>query len=325
MLTNGEVNGHRALYLENNALKITVLPDKGADVYELVHKPSGVDFLMKTPQGLRPPGEEPPSDFLDNYEGGWQELFPNAGDPCEHAGISLRFHGEVALLSWSHVVERDDGEETSVLLSVRCPKTGLLLERRMRVRGNDPVLGIEEEVTNEYDSPAEFVWGHHVVLGGDFLEDGCRVDVPARTLITPEELYEPATASLAPGQTERWPLARGRETEERVDLSRVPGPEARSHDDAFLTDLDGGHLSVTNPRKGLRFVLEWDASLFRYVVLWAPYGGADLPPLTGIYGVGIEPWVSRHNLEEASRCRESVRLDPGQSLGTALRAEATSV
>ena len=52
MLTNGEVNGHRALYLENNALKITVLPDKGADVYELVHKPSGVDFLMKTPRGL---------------------------------------------------------------------------------------------------------------------------------------------------------------------------------------------------------------------------------------------------------------------------------
>ncbi len=99
MLTDGEVNGHRALYLENDALKITVLPDKGADVYELVHKPSGVDFLMKTPQGLRPPGEEPPSDFLDNYEGGWQELFPNAGDPCEHGGVSLRFHGEVALLN----------------------------------------------------------------------------------------------------------------------------------------------------------------------------------------------------------------------------------
>jgi uncharacterized protein DUF4432 len=207
---------------------------------------------------------------------------------------------------------------------VRCPKTGLLLKRRMRVRGDDPVLGIEEEVTNGCDSPAEFVWGHHVVLGGDFLEDGCRVDVPARTLITPEELYEPATASLAPGQTERWPLARSRDTGERVNLSRVPGPKARSHDDAFLTDLDEGRLSVTNPRKGLRFVLEWDAGLFRYVVLWAPYGGADLPPLTGIYGVGIEPWVSRHNLEEASRRGESVRLDPGQSLRTALRARATN-
>ncbi len=324
MLAYGEVNGHRALYLENDTLKITVLPNKGADVYELVHKPSGVDFLMKTPQGLRSPGEEPPADFLDNYEGGWQELFPNAGDSCEHGGVPLRFHGEVALLSWSHAVERDDGDETSVLLSVRCPKTGLLLERRMRVRGNNPVLEIEEEVTNGSDSPAEFVWGHHVVLGGDFLEDGCRVDVPARTLTTPEELYEPATARLAPGQMERWPLAWGRDTGELVDLSRVPGPEARSHDDAFLTDLHEGCLSVTNPRKGLRFVLQWDASLFRHVVLWAPYGGADLPPLTGIYGVGIEPWVSRHNLEEASRCGESVRLDRGQSLTTALRAEATN-
>jgi hypothetical protein len=324
VLTDGEVNGHRALYLENGALKITVLPDKGADVYELVHKPSGVDFLMKTPQGLRPPGQEPPSNFLDNYEGGWQELFPNTGDPCEHRGVSLRFHGEVALLRWSHIVERDDDEETSVLLSVQCPKTRLMLERRMRVRGNDPALEIEEKVTNGSNSPAEFVWGHHVVLGGDFLEDGCRLDVPARTLITPEQLYEPATASLAPGQSERWPLGRGRDTEERVDLSRVPGPEARSHDDAFLTDLADGRLSVTNPHKGLGFVLEWDVSLFRYVVLWGPYGGAHLPPLTGIYGVGVEPWVSRHNLEEANRCGESVSLDPGQSLRTALRAGATN-
>ena len=323
MLTDGEVNGHRALYLENDVLKTTVLPDKGADIYELVHKASGVDFLMKTPQGLRPPDEGPPSDFLDNYEGGWQELFPNAGDPCEHWGAYLRFHGEVALLRWSQTVERDDEEETSVLLSVRCPKTGLLLERRMRVRENDPVLEVEEEVTNESGSPAEFVWGHHIVLGGDFLEDGCRLDVPARTLITPEELYEPATARLAPGQTERWPLARGRDGGELVDLGRIPGPEARSHDDVFLTDLDEGRLSVANPHKALRFVLEWDASLFRYVVLWTPYGGADLPPLTGIYGVGIEPWVSRHYLEEASRRGESVRLDPGQRLRTALRAEVT--
>jgi hypothetical protein len=323
VLSVGEINGHRSLWLENDVLRVTVLPGKGADVYELVHKPSGVDFLMKTPDGLRPPGVAQPNDFLDNYEGGWQELFPNAGDPCEHRGLPLRFHGEVALLGWSYVVERDD-EETSVLLAVRCQKTRILLERRMRLCRGEPTLEIEEWVTNESQTPTEFVWGHHVVLGGGFLEDGCRLDVPARTLITPDELFEPETASLAPGQTERWPWAQGR-SGEWVDLRYIPGPEACTHDDAYLTDLEGGHLSVENPSKGLRFGLEWDAALFRYVVLWTPYGGADLPPLTGIYGVGIEPWVSRFNLEEASRHGESVELGPGQSLTTVLRAAVTDV
>ena len=44
-------------------------------------------MLFKTPWGLQPPGSPPRegSDghaFLENYEGGWQELFPNCNDPC---------------------------------------------------------------------------------------------------------------------------------------------------------------------------------------------------------------------------------------------------
>jgi len=323
VLTAGEINGHRTLWLENDLIKVAVLPEKGAEIHEFLHKPSGVDFLLKTPAGLQPPGTTSDIDFLDNYGGGWQELFPNAGDPCEHNGTSFRFHGEVALLSWSHVVERDDDELTSVVFSVRCEKTQTLLHRRMTLRQGQSSLEIEGTVINESATPVRFVWGHHIVLGGDFLEDGCRLDVPARTVITPEELYEPATARLAPGQREAWPMARGRNPGERIDLRHIPGLEAHSHDDAFVTDLDYGRLSVMNPRLALEFILEWQTELFRYITLWQPYGGADLPPLTGIYGVGIEPWVSRFNLERASRHGEAIRLGPNQTLTTVLRASIT--
>lgn len=324
MLTTGEINGHRTLWLENDLLKVAVLPEKGAEIHEFLHKPSGVDILLKAPAGLQRPGTTSDNDFLANYGGGWQELFPNTGEPCEHNGASFRFHGEVALLSWTHVVERDDGELTSVVFSVRCEKTQTLLQRRMTLRQGQSSLEIEGTVINEFATPVEFVWGHHIVLGGGFLEDGCRLDIPARTVITPEELYEPATARLAPGQRETWPMVRGRNPGERIDLRHIPGPEAHSHDDAFVTDLAHGRLSVMNPRLALEFILEWDAELFRYVTLWQPYGGADLPPLTGIYGVGIEPWVSRFNLEQASRQEESIKLEPGQHLRTTLRASVTN-
>jgi hypothetical protein len=96
---------------------------EGADIYQFTHKPSGVDCLMKTPAGLQPPGENPPLDFLENYEGGWQELFPNPGDAYEYQGSLLPFQGEVALLPWDYTILRNDLDEVSVRLSVKCRYT----------------------------------------------------------------------------------------------------------------------------------------------------------------------------------------------------------
>lgn len=45
--------GVRAFTLTNNQLEVTVLPDKGADIYSLVHRGTGVDVLFKSPWGVR--------------------------------------------------------------------------------------------------------------------------------------------------------------------------------------------------------------------------------------------------------------------------------
>src|SRR5512140_3800094 len=94
------INGHPALYLENDLLRVSVLPHKGADIYEIIHLPTGIDCLMKAPVGLRPPGEGRQYAFLDNYEGGWQELFPSGNAECTVEGVRVPFHGEACLLPW---------------------------------------------------------------------------------------------------------------------------------------------------------------------------------------------------------------------------------
>jgi hypothetical protein len=320
MITQDSLNGHTCLWMESDHLKVAVLPHKGADIPEFIHKPSGVQFLMKTPTGLRPPGERPPVDFLENYEGGWQELFPNANDACEYRGRAVPFHGEVALLPWVFHILQDDGEASEISLTVRCLQTPFYLERRMRLRQGSPRLDIQERVTNSADEPWSFVWGHHLTLGDQFLEDGCRLDMPAQLMVTPDQLYEPETARLAPGQSSQWPFARGRQPGETVDLRLIPGPEARTHDDIYLSVPEHGAWAVTNPRLGLRFTLEWDPNMYRWVTLWMPYGGADMPPLTGIYGVGIEPWASRFPLDQAIAQGQALSLSPGESLTTHLSA-----
>jgi hypothetical protein len=313
--------GWKELVLENDVLQVTVLPEKGADIVGFLHKATGVDPLFRAPWGLQPPGAPPRegSDgraFLENYEGCWQELFPNVNDPSEYRGVMVPFHGEVATLPWECAREGD-----ALRCSVRCRLTPFRLERLMRIEGTSLVL--DEAVTNEGDEPAHFVWGHHCVVGPPFLEEGCRLLAPARTLETISAAWED-TARLERAQRSTWPHAR-LEGGGEVDLSQVPGPEVESHDDAYLTDLDDGWVAVENPRLGLVFRLEWDPGIFRWIIAWQPYGGALEMPLAGAYALGIEPWVTRRSLADAIEFGEAIELAPDAQLTTTVRASIAEV
>ena len=311
--------------MENDLIKVAVLPEKGADIYEFIHKPSGVQFLMKTPEGLRPPGRQPPVDFLENYEGAWQELFPNHNEACQVDGASIPFHGEVATRAWNYEVLEAGEEETAIRINVQVRCLPFRLERVLRIWRGSTSLELEETVTNLSDKPQPFVWGQHITLGGDFLEEGCKLELPAKTIYTPEVIFEATTARLQEAQCQPWPRATGGKMGEQIDLSYIPGPQVHSHDDAYLTSLEQGTWSVSNLHLGLKFVLNWEATVFPWVVLWQPYGGADLPPLTGIYGVGIEPWVARYPLAQAIEHGQARWLQGRETLSTKLNASVEVV
>jgi hypothetical protein len=321
-VTEQSVRGWDAVVLQSDALRVTVLPAKGADIYSLVDLATEIDVLFKGPWGLQPPGAPPlegsgEDEFMWNYEGGWQELFPNANDACTVDGVRLPFHGEVATLQWDWDVARADADEAAVRLTTRCRLTPFTIERLMRLERGSSELVLEETVRNTSDRPAHFVWGHHFVVGPPFLAPGSRLDMAARTIVTRPQVWE-QTARLAPGQSETWPHARLRDGG-TVDLREVPGAGEGSHDDVYVTGLEGV-ATVTNPQSGLGFRLSWDPGLFGWVVLWQPYGGAVEPPLTGSYALGIEPWTSRHCLADAIDAGEAVELAGGAEARTTVRA-----
>lgn len=320
----GEVAGWRSVVLENEALRVVVLPAKGAEIHSLLDLRTGVELLFKAPWGLRPPGAPPlPGSggdaFMWNYAGGWQELFPSADEACTYRGRPIPFHGEVATLEWEHEVLDMGEDEAAVRFRTRCRETPFVVERVLRLRAGSSELAIEQAAANESEEPAHFVWGHHCVVGPPFLEAGCRLEVPARTIVTKPELWEAETARLAPGQSEPWPHARLR-TGGTVDLREVPGTEARSHDDVYVTGFEGGWATVRNDRLGMTFRLDWDPAVFRWAVLWQPYGGASAPPLTGSYALGVEPWTSRLPVEQAVAAGEAFELAPGARFETRVGA-----
>ena len=321
-VVRGRRSGWDSLTMSNALVRVVVLPDKGADIYSIVDCATGIDVLFKTPWGLQPPGAAPRAgtegaQFLGNYEGAWQELLPNTNDACTVAGVDYPFHGEVATRGWTANIEKSSGE-VSVRLSVDCSLVPLHLERNMRLCAGEPTLYLDERITNRGDTEVSFVWGHHLVLGAPLVGAGARMSVPCRTLVTPDPPWE-GTARLEPGQSNRWPLARLRDGT-LVDLSAIPGPDFGAHDDVYLTDLDAGWATVWNPGIGLGFALGFDPQIFRWLISWQPFGGARALPLTGSYGLGLEPWVAGGNLEHAIRTSTALSLPAHEVLSTQLVA-----
>ena len=206
-----------------------------------------------------------------------------------------------------------DGELTLVC-TITCETAPFSLERRMTLDAEAPRLRVDETIVNVGDEGWECTWGHHIVLGAPFLEEGCRFEPAAGTLETITETWED-TARLEPGQHGPWPHARLR-AGGTVDLRYVPGPDAESHDDVYLTRLSAGALAVTNPRLGRTFRLAWDPEIFRWIVAWQPYGGAKALPLAGTYALGVEPWVARTPLAAAAAAGQALEIEAGGTLQT---------
>ncbi len=76
MITTSLLNGHKAVWLENDLLRLVVLPDKGADIPLIYHQPSRVQFLMQTPSGLQPTFEQPTGRFFGKLRRRLAGAFP---------------------------------------------------------------------------------------------------------------------------------------------------------------------------------------------------------------------------------------------------------
>ncbi|MBN9393542.1 MAG: aldose 1-epimerase [Chloroflexi bacterium] len=290
--TGPELNG---LTLENDLLKITVLPDKGADIYEFIYKPRNLDFLWKFDRGLHSPNKginyAPDSHvaWMDYYEGGWQELFPSGGGPTKYKGVEIGFHGELSTLPWRYEILQESGEEVSVKLTARTTRTPFKMEKTLTLKDGDVRLYIREKLTNESNEVMDYSWGHHPAFGAPFLAEGLMIDVPA-TWVESKERQGPSSR-LPKGGRYDWPnvITDG----QTIDLSVLPPESQTSAGLAFLGGLEEGWYGLTNPDLGIGFGLVWPREIFQYLWLWQEFrGGKGWPWYSSTYVMGFEPFTS---------------------------------
>jgi hypothetical protein len=325
--TDLKINGVPAFSLENQELRVVVLAGKGTDILEFRHKPSGVDVLFKTPWGVKNPQtyvHDTPATaapFMDFYPGGWQELFPNAGNNCMYKGAELGFHGEVCKVPWEFAVLENSAQHVVVKCWVRTVRCPFLVEKTLRFWSNRAVLEIEETVTNEGAEPMDFMWGHHPAFGAPFLDEHCRLFAPATSVETAHPL--PAHQIL-PAETcfERFPQVRTSDGD-AFDVSRMWPPTAGFSHLSYLTGLKDGWYCLVNEKTRLGFALRWDPRVFRYLWLWQEFCGTSQYPWWGRgYVTGIEPHSSIPGLglEKAIERETQLILAPKHKLSTRLCA-----
>ena len=288
----------RAVVLSNPHVSIAVLPDKGADICSLVDRATGVDVMARFPHGLRAPGQGVLSSnnlvaWMEMYEGGWQEILPNGGDPCVYKGAELTFHGESTTLPWQYRVVHHTDAEIDVEFSVQLFRSPFHISRRMVLNAATPAVRLIERVTNLAAEPMDFMWGHHPAYGAPFLSADTRLYTNAQTIVGDNAGRDGPSNAILPGSRSAWPMAASREGG-RTDLSIVPGEDQKRAAMGYLMDFAGDPwYALVNHRLKLGVGMTFTPQAWRYLWFWQ-----EMRMRTGwpFYGrtciMAVEPWSS---------------------------------
>lgn len=287
--------GFGTCILENEFLKVTIVPEVGAKVHEMIFKPSDRDLLFHHPRvELRSPVFGQNAD--DWWTGGIDDVLPT-GHPCTVDGEELPFLGEVWSLPWS---AEQVGPE-----AVRFERTGVItpfiIERRMELRSGEPFVRMHHRITNVGSDVIRFIWGIHPGLP---IGPSTHIDVPARRGIIQDSW--PNERLGGSGSEYAWPHP------EIVDPGAGPGGTWDFH---YATELEAGWLAVWDAEWGCGFGMTFPREVFSSVWVWLVDGG-----WRGIRCVNVEPWLAYPaRLDQAIAAGRAMELDPGQEFEASTR------
>jgi hypothetical protein len=320
----GTFFGFKTVVMENELLRVSILADKGTDIFEFLYKPLDLDFMWRNPMGFRHPAKYIPSvyssfgNFSDFYHGGWQEIFPIGSGPCQVNGAEFGLHGEAALLPWQTTIVKDSEEEVSVTFQLQTYQTPFILKKTLTLKANNPILYISESITNKGETEMDFMWGNHPAFGGRFLDEHCVIDVPPCKVETSEDASE--QNRVAPATYSDWPKVPAADGMGKIDLSKVEPKSARKMDMVFLTELADGWYGITNTKLKAGFGMRWDKDIFKHIWYWMVYGGAMGAPSYGrYYTLALEPFTSytiHGRFPEIIKEGGQRKLGPGETLST---------
>ena len=297
-VSHSEINELKAIHLENDLLRVGILPDRGSDVFEFHYKPKSIDFLLRLQKGIQNPNRtfsqmrSTASQFEDYYYGGWQVCLPNS-PAFNYRGAELGQHGEVSLIPWKVLDQSEDKNEVALTLSVSPLRVPVKVTRAFRLKTGESTLIIDEEVENISNTHLDMMWGQHIAFGLPFLEDGVSISTNATQMETEPSM--PDFHLFKRGEAYTWPNAENKAGKSiRADIVSARGREEYA-DLCYLTGMGkDAFYSIKNEAINVGMGVQWDGDLFKELWYWQERNATKDAPWWGdCYTVALEPWTSR--------------------------------
>ena len=279
-ITETHWHGFQAWQMENEALRVIIVPELGAKIASLYDKAADYEWLAAptNPVRKRAYGDT----FTDHDLAGWDEMFPTIV-PCpspHDSSVELPDHGEVWALPWTvkHMSQMGQG----ITLAVQGVALPYTLSRKSYLVSN--WLWLDYTLTNDGDQAIPFLWAAHPLFRAD---DQTQFILPPSIQRVVSVADHPVFGK--PDTPYAWPLATLPDgTQQRIDRM---GPPSRKDYRKFYTSPDdklsaAGIMRYTDE---LELNMFWVGLKASYLGLWVDEGTYTsettiaLEPATGYY------------------------------------------
>jgi hypothetical protein len=157
------------------------------------------------------------------------------------------------------------------------------------------------------------MWGHHPAVGAPFLDENCKIEIPAEFFLV-DEKFSDETSFFEKGKRYPWPACMGKDGHEH-DMSLTA--EAPSAELLYFPELKDGYCTITNVKTNLGMKFSWDKEIFDTVWYWRMLNGLhDYPWYGRAYCVGLEFWRGYPDFEGAKRNGSIKTMKANESIET---------
>lgn len=276
----------KGLVLENEKVRVVLMPEFGARILSIIYKPTETEFVWHNPRvPIMKPTYRP--EFEDMS--GLFDCVPTC-ESCTFKRWKLPMYGEVASEPWRLVRTEKRSRSTTVKMQRKCEVYPLIFHKAITITKDEPALKLDYKLTNLSDERLEYHYSGHNTL---------RIN-PNYRIILPHEV-----AKLKRGMavTERlgilgeeiaWPVTTDR-SGKTVDLSKVGQPCDGTGENLYTSKLTESWCAAFNESRKEAIGFSFQAKILPYLLVWINWGG-----YLGYYHMALEPSTGRpDNLQVA--------------------------